>query len=177
MIVALYARVSTRDKGQNPEIQLCPLREFCAAMKWDIYQEYIDRASAGDLLNRTAWTSLMKDASLHKFDILLIWKLDRAFRSIAHASTTLSMLNSYKVGFRSYMDSAIDTTSPNGMLLFNILVSFAQFEKDLIVQRINAGMEYARDKGTKSGIPIGHPSYPIPLPSICKALRLANGSY
>ena len=93
MKIALYARCSTRDKGQNPEMQLEPMRKYCASIQWEVYQEYIDMISAGDLLNRIAWTRLMKDASLHKFDILLIWKLDRAFRSMAHASNTLNTLN------------------------------------------------------------------------------------
>lgn len=140
MKTALYARVSTRDKGQNPEMQLEPMRNYCQAMSWEIYQEYIDTVSAGDLLDRTSWTRLMKDASLHKFDTLLIWKLDRAFRSMVHASNTLNFLNSYRIGFRPLMDAAIDTTTPNGMLVFNILASVAQFEKDLIVLRINEGI-------------------------------------
>lgn len=177
MRVALYARCSTKDKGQNPEMQLEPMRNYCRSMSWEIYQEYVDMVSASDLLNRTAWTRLMKDASLHKFDILLIWKLDRAFRSIVHASNTLQMLNSYRIGFRSLMDTSIDTTTPNGLLMFNILASVAQFEKDLIVLRINEGMTYAKQHGTKSGCPIGRKSYNIPLENVCKALQLGLGNY
>jgi DNA invertase Pin-like site-specific DNA recombinase len=177
MFVALYARVSTRDKGQNPEMQLEPMRKYCASMLWEISKEYIDKASASDLLGRVSWTALMKDASLHKFNILLIWKLDRAFRSMSHASMTLNTLNAYQVGFRSLMDSGLDTTTPNGLLLFNILASVAQFEKDLIVLRINEGLDYARLHGTKSGIPIGRKSYDIPFSNICKALQLCSGSY
>jgi DNA invertase Pin-like site-specific DNA recombinase len=177
MKVALYARCSTKDKGQNPEVQLDALRKYCTSMQWEIYQEYVDQASAGDLLNRTAWTRLMKDASLHKFDILLIWKLDRAFRSMSHASNTLNALNSYRVGFRSLQDSAIDTTTPNGLLVFNILAAVAQFEKDLIVLRINEGMSYAKLHGTKSGCPIGRKSYGIPLENVCKAVQQSCGNY
>ena len=177
MKIGLYARCSTRDKGQNPEVQLDALRKYCASMQWEVYQEYVDQASAGDLLNRTAWTSLMKDASLHKFDILLIWKLDRAFRSMSHASNTLNALNSYRVGFRSLQDSAIDTTTPNGLLVFNILAAVAQFEKDLIILRINEGMTYAKQHGTKSGCPIGRKSYDIPLENVCKAVQTGCGNY
>jgi len=140
-------------------------------------QEYTDKASAGDLVGRKEWAQLVKDASLHKFDVLLIWKLDRAFRSNQHASNTLSMLNSYKVGFRSLMDPAIDTTTPNGMLVFNILASVAQFEKDLITIRVNEGMDYARSHGTKSGLPIGRKPHDIPLQTICKAVADANNNY
>jgi DNA invertase Pin-like site-specific DNA recombinase len=177
MKIAIYARCSTKDKGQNPEVQLDALRKYCASMPWEVYKEYVDMASAGDLLNRTAWTQLMKDASLHRFDTLLIWKLDRAFRSIVHASTTLQMLNSYRVGFRSLMDAAIDTTTPNGLLTFNILASVAQFEKDLITLRINEGITYAKVYGTKSGKAIGRTPYDIPLENVCKAVQDSCGNY
>jgi DNA invertase Pin-like site-specific DNA recombinase len=177
MKIALYARCSSRGKGQNPEMQLEPMRKYCASMQWEIYQEYIDMVSAGDLLNRTAWTRLMKDASLHKFDTLLIWKLDRAFRSMSHASNTLNTLNAYRVGFRSLMDAAIDTTTPNGLLVFNILASVAQFEKDLIVMRINEGVAYAKAHGTKSGLPIGRKGYDIPLENVCKEVQAGCGNY
>lgn len=176
MKVAIYARVSTRDKGQNPEMQLEPLRKYCQSMSWVIYQEYSDMAQAVDLVNRKQWTQLMKDASIHKFDILLIWKLDRAFRSIVHASNTLTMLNGYRVGFRSLMDSSIDTTTPNGMLVFNILASVAQFEKDLDTVRINEGIAYAKAHGTKSGKPIGRKRYDIDLANVCKAMELGNNN-
>jgi DNA invertase Pin-like site-specific DNA recombinase len=146
-------------------------------MEWKVYEEYIDKTSASDLEGRVSWTQLMKKASLHKFDILLIWKLDRAFRSVGHADSVLKTLNSYKIGFRSLMDPSIDTTTPNGQLLFNILASVAQFEKDLLVMRINEGILYAKAHGTKSGVPIGHPAYPIPLQTICKAVQSTKGNY
>lgn len=166
MKVAIYARVSTRDKGQNPDVQLEPLRKYAAAMEWGIYKEYVDKASASDLEGRNSWNELMADASKHLFDVLLIWKLDRAFRSVNHATTTINSLNGYKVGFRSYMDAAIDTTTPNGMLVFNILASVAQFEKDLIRLRINEGIAHAQDRGTKSGKPIGREAFEIPNEAI-----------
>jgi DNA invertase Pin-like site-specific DNA recombinase len=175
MEVALYARISTKDKGQNEELQLEAMRKYCLAMGWTIFHEYVDKASASDLIGRTAWTTLMKDASLHKFDILMVWKLDRAFRSMAHASITINTLNAYQVGFRSLMDSSIDTTTPNGQLLFNVLASFAQFEKDLIVMRVNEGIKYAKEHGTKSGLPIGRKGYAIPFAIICKAMIDGEG--
>ncbi len=177
MKVAIYARVSTRDKGQNPEMQLEPCRRYCAAMPWEIHHEYVDLASASDLAGRESWTALMKDASLRKFDILLIWKLDRAFRSMVHAATTLQTLNGYGIGFRSLQDAAIDTTTPNGLLVFNILAAVAQFEKDLITLRIKEGVSFAQEHGTRSGKPIGRKRYDIPLQSICNAVVEAGGNY
>jgi DNA invertase Pin-like site-specific DNA recombinase len=75
------------------------------------------------------------------------------------------------------MDPSIDTTTPNGMLVFNILASVAQFEKDLIVLRVNEGMEYAKEHGTKSGKPIGRKGYDIGFADVCKAFREGKGNY
>lgn len=169
--VALYARVSTRDKNQNPEMQLEPMRQYCQSMGWELYQEFVDKVPAADLANRVQWEQLIKDASHHKFDILLIWKLDRAFRSIHHASNTLVTLNGYKVAFRSLMDPSIDTTTANGVLLFNILAAFAQFEKDLIAQRVKEGMKYAKIHGTKTGNAIGRPKTDLAFLAIAEALK------
>jgi DNA invertase Pin-like site-specific DNA recombinase len=178
MKVALYARVSTQDKGQNPEMQLDALRKYCQSMGWQITKEYVDQAKSMDLVGRKEWTALIKDASLRKFDILLIWKLDRAFRSVDHANTTINLLTkSYHVGFRSLMDPAIDTTTPSGELLFNVLAAFAQFEKDLIVMRVNEGLKYAREHGTKSGVAIGRPTLEVSLQTICKAIYSTKGNY
>ena len=90
MRVAVYARVSTSDKDQDPETQLIPLREFVAAQDgWTIYQEFVDQAPATDLAHRTAWRQLLDEASKKKFDLLLVWRMDRAFRSVLDAATTL----------------------------------------------------------------------------------------
>ena len=177
MKVAIYARVSTRDKGQNPEVQLEPLRRYCEMMQWGIYHEYVDKAKASDMMNRKAWNELLKDAATHKFDILFIWKLDRAFRSVNHATTTLTALNNYRIGFRSLMDPSIDTTTVNGMLVFNILSSVAQFEKDLDAQRIREGVKYAKEHGTKSGKPIGRERTPITDYQVKITFDAHNGNY
>ena len=85
MKAALYARVSTADKDQNTEVQLSKLRDYCHEMGWIVYREYVDEASAADFSGRVGWKHLMKDAALHKFDVLLVWEIDRAFRSVIHA--------------------------------------------------------------------------------------------
>jgi len=151
---ALYARVSTADKDQNPETQLLPLREFAQANGWQV-TEYVDCASAGDLKGRTAWTAMMDAASKRKLDLVVVWKLDRAFRSVAHASATVGHLRRWGVGLRSYMEQWLDTsgTNPVGELMFNILTSFAEFEKALIAQRVRAGMARAKAEGVHCGRP------------------------
>lgn len=169
MKAAIYARVSTADKNQNPEVQLDKLRNYCAEMGWAPI-EYVDQASANDILNRRAWSKLMKDASLKKFEVVIVWKIDRAFRSTIHAANTISMLRGYNVGFRSLMEPSIDTTNAMGEFVFNILVAVSQLERDTIAQRVRAGMSYAKAKGTRSGNAIGRPSYAIPVKNVCNAL-------
>jgi len=176
MKVALYARVSTTDKDQNPEVQLEVLREYCRQMDWQVYQEYVDYASAADLVRRKQWTALMKAVSARRFDVLLVWKIDRAFRSSIHAVGSLNILRAYNVGFRSYTQAEIDTTTPHGEFMFNILVAIAQLEREQIRQRVSAGMEYARVHGTKSGNPIGRKSFPVDVTIVCNALRDASGN-
>ena len=169
MKAALYARVSTSDKHQNPEVQLDKLRAYCDEMGWTAI-EYVDYASAADFIKRTQWSQLMKDAAQRKFQLVLVWKLDRAFRSMIHAANTLNMLRSYNIGFRSMQESAVDTSNAMGELVFNILASVAQFERDIIAQRVRAGLDYAKAKGTRSGNAIGRPRYEIPVNKVCNAL-------
>jgi DNA invertase Pin-like site-specific DNA recombinase len=153
MRVAIYARVSTSDKDQNPDTQLLPLREFVQAQGWDVAREFVDHASATDLRGRTAWRRLLDEAAKRKVDAILCWKLDRAFRSVAHASTTLQDLKRWGVGLRSYTEPWADTTSAQGELVFNLLATFAQFERSLIAERVKAGMARAKKQGKHVGRP------------------------
>ena len=114
MRLALYARVSTRDKDQNPETQLLPLREYAQNREGIVVHEYVDQASATDLNHRVAWHRLMDDARLHKIDGILVWRMDRAFRSVYHAAQTLEQLKYWGVGLKSYQEAWLDTTSPMG---------------------------------------------------------------
>jgi len=153
MKVALYSRVSTSDKDQDPMTQLLPLREFVKAQLWDTYHEYIDYAPATDLYHRTAWKELLEDASRRKFDILVVWRMDRAFRSVLDAATTLERLRTWKVGLRSYSEPWLDTTSPFGEALYYITVAYAQLERGILRERVKAGMERARAQGHQIGRP------------------------
>src|SRR2546427_365084 len=141
MKVGIYARVSTSDKDQDPMTQLLPLREFCQAQGWQVAGEFVDTASATDLKGRTAWRRLLEEAARRRVDVIVVWKLDRAFRSVAHMATTTEQLRRWGVGLRSYSEPWLDTsgTSPVGDLMLNILASFAQFERALIAERVRAG--------------------------------------
>jgi DNA invertase Pin-like site-specific DNA recombinase len=96
--------------------------------------------------SRTQWKRLLDHAAKRRIDVILVWKMDRAFRSVAHASQTLEQLRRWGVGLRSYSEPWLDTSgqSPAVELVFNILASFAQFERSLIAERVRAGMARAR---------------------------------
>ena len=149
--VALYARVSTRDRDQDPELQLVPLREYVASRGW-VATEYVDQASAPDLGRRTAWHRLLKDARRRRADRIMVWKLDRAFRSTLHALRTLEELDGWGVGFE-VLTQPIDTSTPMGRLIFAVLAAVAEMERSLIADRVREGMAHARRHGKQIGRP------------------------
>jgi putative DNA-invertase from lambdoid prophage Rac len=176
MRVGLYGRVSTSDKDQNPETQLLPLREFVKAQNWEIYREYTDQVPATDLAHRTAWRDLLADASQRKLDLLLVWRMDRAFRSVLDAATTLERLRTWKVGLRSYTEPWLDTTSPFGEALYYITVAYAQLERGILRERVKAGMERARKEGHRIGRPrvIDRPGFKVRFGDILERLTHGN---
>lgn len=152
MKVAIYARVSTSDKNQDPETQLLPLRDFCAAMGWEVYREYVDQAPANDLAHRVQWRRLLDDAAKRKFSVVLVFKLDRGFRSVKHLHDTLSAWELVGVSFQSLREQ-FDTSTALGRLLLNLLAALAEFELELIRERVKAGMDRARRQGKRIGRP------------------------
>ncbi|HZA25030.1 MAG TPA: recombinase family protein [Dehalococcoidia bacterium] len=152
MKVALYARVSTSDKDQDPLTQLLPLRDFCSAQGWEIYREYVDYAPANDLAHRLQWRALLDDAAKRKFSIVLVFKLDRAFRSVKHMHDTLAAWELVGVSFKSLREQ-FDTSTALGRLLLNLLAALAEFELELIRERVRAGMDRARRQGRSIGRP------------------------
>ena len=152
MKVALYARVSTSDRDQNTETQLVPLREFADVNGWIVYKEYIDTASANDLRGRKAWRQLLDDGARRRFEAVVVFKLDRAFRSVKDMYDTLSAWDLVGVDFRSIREQ-FDTGTPIGRLLMTMLAAIAEFELELIRERVRAGMERARKQGIKLGRP------------------------
>ena len=155
---ALYARVSTEDKVQDPQTQVHALEGHCERRGWTIVGDpYVDYASAKDLARREAWRLLMKDAARGEFDIVLVYRLDRAFRSVRDGVLALDQLKHWGVGFVSVEEPYIDTTSPMGELMFTISAAWAQLEGEIIGQRVRAGIERARAQGIK----LGRPSVPV----------------
>lgn len=154
MNVVVYARVSTRDGEQDPETQLYGLREYAAQRGWVIVCEYVDQASATDLRGRTAWRNLLEHVRKGGIDLVLVTKLDRAFRSAKDTYDTLAYLDSHKVGFIA-TTQPIDTSTSTGKLLLGVLAAVAEFEKALIVERTKEGLARAKAQGKRLGRPPG----------------------
>ncbi len=95
----------------------------------------------------------MDDASKRRFDLVLVWRMDRAFRSVLDAATTLERLRGWGVGLRSYSEPWLDTTSPFGEALYYITVAYAQLERGILKERVKAGMDRARRQGKRIGRP------------------------
>ena len=152
MKVATAGRVSTSDKDQDPETQMIALRDYCKAREWEIYDEYVDRASANDLAHRTEWRRLLDDAAKRKFKKVIVFKLDRAFRSVKHMHDTLSAWELLGIEFVSVTEQ-FDTSTAIGRLMMNMLAAFAEFELEMIRDRVKAGMDRARRQGKRIGRP------------------------
>lgn len=151
--VALYARVSTSDKEQNPETQLRPLREHVRGPDTVVVGEFVDHASADDLRGRREWRRLLDLAMHHRVDLIVVWKLDRAFRSVMDGATTLQTLRSAGVGIRSLQEPWIDTTTGIGEAMYHITIAWAQLERKQLTERVKAGLERARAEGKRLGRP------------------------
>ena len=169
MNVASYARVSTHDKDQNPETQLRPLRHHLAGLKdVSVVGELIDKAGADDddLRGRREWRRRVTLTLSGKADLIVVWKLDRAFRSVVDGANTLQSLRSGGCGIRSRQEPWIDTTTPIGEAMYHITLAWAQLEKRQLTERVKAGMERARAEGKRLGRPqrsrpvIEHPLWP-----------------
>ncbi len=150
MHVALYARVST--SGQNPEVQLDPLRAYAERRSLVVVDEYIDHGHSGSKARRPALDRLTADARLRRFDAVVCVKLDRVFRSVHHLTSLATEFEALGVDL-IVTDQSIDTSTPAGRLLFHVLGSMAEFERDLICERTKAGMAAAKKRGSRIGRP------------------------
>jgi DNA invertase Pin-like site-specific DNA recombinase len=150
MRIALYARVSTKD--QSCEMQLRDLRTYCAARGLDLVGEYIDVGQSGTKDSRPELNKLMDDARKRQFDAIVVWRFDRFARSTKHLLLALEEFRSLGIQFIAYQEN-IDTSSPLGQAVFAIVSAVAQLERDLIRERVSAGIRNARENGKKLGRP------------------------
>jgi len=156
MRAGILGRVSKGDGTQDPENQLRQLRDFAKAMNYEVVGEYVDYASGGRN-DREQFLQMLKDADARKFDLLLIWSLDRMSREgISNTLGYLERLKRAKVAVRSLTESWLDTTDSGlGELLISIFAWVAAQERKRIIERTKAGLEKARANGKILGRPEG----------------------
>jgi DNA invertase Pin-like site-specific DNA recombinase len=149
MRAAIYARVSTFD--QEPENQLVELRRYVSARGWTSV-EHVDRGVSGAKDRRPALDALLKDARRRRFDVVVVWRLDRLGRNLRHLITLLEELQALGIAFVS-LNEGIDATTPAGKLQMHILGAIAEFERARIAERVKAGLQRARAQGKRLGRP------------------------
>jgi DNA invertase Pin-like site-specific DNA recombinase len=151
--IAIYARVSSDDKGQDPLNQLMQLREFAGRQGWVIVAEYTDEQSAKNG-KRPGFQAMWKDAANHKFDALLFWSLDRLTREGAWKTLDyLRQLKDLGIGFKSYTEQYIDSLGVFGDAIIGILAAVAQQERIRISDRTRAGLARVKAQGKQLGRP------------------------
>jgi len=169
MKVAIYARVSTIHQGVD--LQLADIRDYCARRGWEITREYVDVGISGVKEKRPELEALLDNAHRRYFDTIVVWRFDRFARSTKHLLSALEEFRSLGIQFISYQEN-IDTSSPVGQALFTMVSAVAQLERDLIRERVTAGIRNAKSKGKR----LGRPTL-IADPSAIIRLRKEGNSY
>ncbi len=169
MRVALYARVSTTD--QNCEMQLSDMKRMAESRGFEIVSEHVEKGISGGKDSRPELNHLMKDARRGKFKAVLVWRFDRFARSLKHLVTALEEFRSLGVEFLSHQE-AVDTSTPAGRMLFQVIGAMAEFEREIIRERVIAGLRQAKQKGTK----LGRPRVQVDL-DVARRLRHEGLSY
>jgi DNA invertase Pin-like site-specific DNA recombinase len=152
MRVAIYARVSTANNGQDPAMQTRELREYAARRGWTVAGEYVDVGISGTKEKRPELDQLMADAHRRRFDAVVVWKFDRFARSVSHLLRALETFKAQGIEFVSFSEQ-LDTSTPAGKLVFTVLGAVAELERSLIVERVKAGLRNAKAKGRRLGRP------------------------
>ncbi len=150
--VALYVRVSTNK--QTVESQTLALEAHAARAGWTIVETYRDNGVSGTKDRRPGLDRMLSDARHGKFEMIAIFALDRLGRSTIHLMKIAEQLEALGIDLYSHTQ-AIDTGTPSGKLFFTILAAIGSFEREMLVDRVNAGLDRARAKGTRLGRPVG----------------------
>lgn len=150
MRIALYARVS--QKPQDPELQLEALRKHARQRGLEISGEYVDHGISGAQAKRPELDRLLQDAWAGKFQAVLVWKFDRFARSVSHLLQAIESFTELGIDFISLTEQ-FDTSTPIGRAMLAVIGAMAQLERDLIRERVVAGIERARKKGVRLGRP------------------------
>jgi DNA invertase Pin-like site-specific DNA recombinase len=150
--VAIYARVSTINHGQDVSMQTRELRQFAEARGWTVACEYADAGVSGAKDSRPELNRLMADAHKRRFDVVCVWRFDRFARSVSHLLRALETFKALGIDFVSFSEQ-MDTSTPAGKMVFTVLGAIAELERSLIVERVRAGLRNARAKGKQLGRP------------------------
>jgi DNA invertase Pin-like site-specific DNA recombinase len=150
--MAIYARVSTTNHGQDVTLQTRELRQFAEARGWQTVDAYIDAGVSGAKDSRPELNRLMADAHKRRFDVVAVWRFDRFARSVSHLLRALETFNALGIAFVSLSEN-VDTTTPTGKMIFTVLGAVAELERSLIAERVRAGLRNARAKGKTLGRP------------------------
>jgi DNA invertase Pin-like site-specific DNA recombinase len=149
---AIYARVSTLNGGQDPTMQTRELKEYCQRRGWDVFDCYVDNGVSGKKDSRPQLNRMMQDAHERRFDALVVWRFDRFARSVSHLLRALETFSTLGIQFVSLQEQ-VDTSTPTGKMVFTVLGAVAELERNLIVERVRAGLRHARAKGKRLGRP------------------------
>jgi len=151
MRAAIYARVSTNN-GQDPHMQIRELREYCKRRGWDIQGEYVDTGVSGAKEHRPQLDMLLAACRKRRVDAVVVYRYDRFARSLRQLVNALEEFRTLGIEFIS-LHEGVDTSTPNGRLVFGIFATIAEFERELIRDRVKSGIAAARSKGTRLGRP------------------------
>ena len=150
MKAAIYARVSTSE--QSADMQLRELREFCAQRGWDLAGEFVDLGESGASTKRAQLDALIGACRNRKIDVVVVYRFDRFARSLPFLVNSLDEFRALGIDFVS-LHEAVDTSTPNGRLVFAIFGAIAEFERELIRERVKSGIAVARARGKYIGRP------------------------
>ena len=151
MRAAIYARVSTNN-GQDPHMQTRELREYCQRRGWDIEGEYVDTGVCGAKERRPRLDLLLVACRKRRVDAVVVYRYDRFARSLRQLVNALEEFRSLGIEFIS-LHEGVDTSTPNGRLVFGIFASIAEFERELIRDRVKSGIAAAKSRGKRLGRP------------------------
>jgi len=149
---ALYARVSTKSGSQNPDMQLRELRDYCQRRGWETVVEYVDAGVTGAKEQRPELDRLLAECRKRRVNAVVVYRYDRFARSLRQLVNALEEFRALGIEFIS-LHEGVDTSTPNGRLVFGIFASIAEFERELIRERVRSGLAAARARGKRIGRP------------------------
>jgi len=168
---AIYARVSTLNGHQDPSMQTRELEEYCQRRSWQVHGIYVDNGVSGKKDSRPQLNRMMQDAHERRFSVVVVWRFDRFARSVSHLLRALETFNALGIQFVS-LSEQVDTSTPMGKMVFTVLGAVAELERNLIVERVRAGLRHARAKGKR----LGRPKKSVDAVRIA-SLRMAGDSW